>query len=483
MGGDRKRGAMSDETDDDRPAVGVRPWVLLGCGVAALSGTAVLGADPDLSAAGQRALFILLFAILLWVTEAIPAFAVGLVVIGLNLSLLGAPHGVMDPATGSWEKFVGVLGHPLIWLFFGGFLLAAGMEKCGLDRRLAFSLLSHAGTGYRPVLFVMMLATFLLSMFMSNTATTAMMLAVMAPMLRDLPKDSSVARGLLLGIAAGANLGGLGTLIGTPPNAIAAAALTKLVPPHEISFLGWIVLGAPPAFVMLGLAWALLVWLFPAHGTRLLLRQDALLTNELSHSRSALWVVSACLVVTIGLWLTSQWHGLPTAAVAFVPIVVLTASGVLSAKDIRSQPFDVLFLMAGGLALGQAVTITGLSDWMIHQLPVDSVGPVGLVVLMAAVTVVLCNFMSHTAGANILVPLGVSLATGSEVLMAMGVAFGASSAMCLPVATPPNAMVFSTGRLRASDLLPVGLFVGVMMPGLGLAWVIFCLKTFPQLAQ
>jgi len=189
-----------------------------------------------------------------------------------------------------------------------------------------------------------------------------------------------------------------------------------------------------------------------------------------------LMVVSGALLATIGLWLTSSWHGIPTAAVSFLPIVLLTSTGVLAAKDIRGLNYDVLFLMAGGLALGNVVTSTGLSDWIVAKLPVEMFGPVGLAFLMAYVTVMLSNFMSNTAAANILIPLVVTMAAGFEATVAIAVALGASSAMCLPVATPPNAMVFATGRLTTWDLVRVGLVVGLITPLLGLAWLAVCLK-------
>ena len=149
---------------------------------------------------------------------------------------------------------------------------------------------------------------------------------------------------------------------------------------------------------------------------------------------------------------------------------------MLSAKDIRGLNYDVLFLMAGGLALGNVVTSTGLSDWIVAKLPVEFLGPVGLAFVMAYVTVILSNFMSNTAAANILIPLVVTMAAGFEATVAIAVALGASSAMCLPVATPPNAMVFATGRLQTWDLVRVGLVVGLIAPAIGLAWLAICLK-------
>ena len=449
-----------------------RPLAFVLCLITAIAVEAWFRPDLSLSPAALSALFILVLAVLLWVTEVVPAFAVGILVIALNVALLGRPA----QSDSDWEQHVRVIGHPLIWLFFGGFVLAAGMERCGLDRRLALGLLRRAGGRYQNVLLVTMVATFVLSMFMSNTATTAMMLAVLAPVLHQFGTDSNAGKGLPLGIAVAANLGGMGSLIGTPPNAIAVAALAKLDPPQVITFLDWLIVGFPPAMAAMLLIWALLLWIYPEPGREIRLSDSAAGNSSPASSRWQLMVVSGALLATIGLWLTSSWHGIPTAAVSFLPIVLLTSTGVLAAKDIRGLNYDVLFLMAGGLALGNVVTSTGLSDWIVAKLPVEMFGPVGLAFLMAYVTVMLSNFMSNTAAANILIPLVVTMAAGFEATVAIAVALGASSAMCLPVATPPNAMVFATGRLTTWDLVRVGLVVGLITPLLGLAWLAVCLK-------
>ena len=449
-----------------------RPLAFLLCLIAAISIAAWFRPDLTLPPAALRALFILALAVLLWVTEVVPAFAVGILVIALNVALLGRPA----QSDSDWEQYVGVIGHPLVWLFFGGFVLAAAMERCGLDRRLALGLLSRVGGRYGNVLLGTMIATFALSMFMSNTATTAMMLAVLAPVLHQCGAGSGAGKGLPLGIAVAANLGGMGSLIGTPPNAIAVAALAKLDPPQIITFLDWMIVGFPPAMAAMLLIWGLLLWMYPDPGREIRLDDPDGDDEKVEPVTWQFLVVSGSLLATVGLWLTSSWHGIPTAAVSFLPIVLLTSTGVLSAKDIRGLNYDVLFLMAGGLALGNVVTSTGLSDWIVAKLPVEFLGPVALAFVMAYVTVTLSNFMSNTAAANVLIPLVVTMAAGFEATLAIAVALGASSAMCLPVATPPNAMVFATGRLQTWDLFRVGLVVGLIAPAVRLLWLAVCFK-------
>ncbi|MEM6916678.1 MAG: SLC13 family permease, partial [Verrucomicrobiota bacterium] len=185
----------------------------------------------DLEPAAQWTLAIVLFCGLLWMTEAIPAFAVALLAIGLQIVILGKPGGVMNPEGDpkAWEKFVEPWASPSMWLFFGGFILAKAAARTGLDRSLAGNLLRLAGSRPERVLLVAMATTFVFSMFLSNTATAAMMIAILGPMLGSL-KIPEASRAMILGVAFSANLGGMGTIIGTPPNAIAAGLLGDVYP-------------------------------------------------------------------------------------------------------------------------------------------------------------------------------------------------------------------------------------------------------------
>jgi sodium-dependent dicarboxylate transporter 2/3/5 len=168
--------------------------------------------------------------------------------------------------------------------------------------------------------------------------------------------------------------------------------------------------------------------------------------------------------------------------VSFLPIVLLTATGILKVNDIRGLPYDVLFLIAGGLALGQMVTGTGLADWLVQWLPFEGVGIFGLGLGMAFACAILSTFMSNTAAANILIPIGVTLAAGAEAHVAVPIALGASAAMCLPIATPPNALVFATGQIRTLDFLRMGLFVGILVPLIGTAWAALMLNLVLKIA-
>lgn len=429
--------------------------------------------SAELTVQGRRALFVLVLATLLWVSETIPAFAVGILVIALQVLLLG------DPTSGdAWERHVLVLGHPLIWLFFGGLVLAAGMSQTGVDRWLASRALSRFAERPRSLIVAVAGITFVLSMIMSNTATAAMMLALIAPIVSERDRSDPFASSLMLAVPVGANLGGMGSLVGTPPNAIAAGMLADQAG-VDISFARWFTIGLPPALLLEALLLGVL--LLRLRGVKL--TGGVRLGGEAREAaaRAANWqvlVVSATLLLTLGLWLTQDLHGLPTPVVAVVPVVLLTATGILDVTGFRRLSWDVLFLLAGGLALGQAVHETGLAAWLVAFFHLQALPPLAFAMTAGLFAVVLSNVMSNTAAANVLVPLVLSAAAagslstaGSGAVPAISVALCASAAMALPVATPPNALAYATGRLASREFLVLGLVTGIATPPLAALWV------------
>lgn len=431
--------------------------------------TAVLVPESELlDPAARRALFILIFAALLWMSDAMPAFSVGILVIALKLLLLGKAGGVYATTTRDWEDFVAVLGHPLVWLFFGGFVLAAGMAATGIDRWLANRILKKFGGSSGQLLTGLMLATFGLSMIMSNTATTAMMLAILAPLLVN-KKGTTTAKALVLGIAVAANLGGMGSLIGTPPNAIAVGTLIETPNGPEIGFLDWMIVGLPPALTLLAISWIIIRLTYKLDDSPLVLPDMEV--RDIVIPRWQTLTVVATLAVTVGLWLTSELHRAPTAVISFIPIVMFTTTGILTTQRIRGLPYDVLFMLAGGLALGQVVADTGLSLWIAGLLPAGDIAPVLIVLLFAYLTVVLSNFMSNTAAATVLIPISITVAKSFPGVIAITVALAASAAMLLPVATPPNAMAFASGHLETRDFVRLGAVIGLLAPAAVIGWL------------
>ena len=434
---------------------------------------AFIPAYSGLAPAAMWTLFILIFAAGLWMTEAIPAFSVAILVIGLEILILGRPGGVYATSAKDWQMFVAPWSSPIMWLFMGGFVLGQAAQTTGLDRMMARFVLKWFGSRPGNVLLGAMGLTFVFSMFMSNTATTAMMMSVMAPVIAGIDKKDPFVKALLLGVPFAANVGGMGTIIGSPPNAIAAGLLQES---HAISFLEWMRLGLPPAIVLFFIAWVYLRIAHPSNSETLDLR--GLEWETRTGSLLPMWkriLVFPVFMITVLLWMTGSIHGMPTAVVSFIPITVFAVTGILNVAEIRRLQWDVLMLMAGGLSLGVAIQKSGLADWVLSLLPFDSMGLLAIAFMLAYVTTILSNFMSNTAATNILAPLGVAVAVGFEPIVVIPLALGASAAMCLPISTPPNAIAFATGDLKSTDFLRGGILMGLLGPAVGALWVYWML--------
>lgn len=447
----------------------VRTWQPLLGGLASVSAAAALAYFPQyagLSEAGRWALFIAALAALLWITEAIPTFAVALLVIGLEIAILGRPGGPFATTPDDWKMFIEPWGSPLIWLFFGGFVLARGIRNSHLDRWLALRVLQRFGSQPRQALMGTMLVTFLFSMFASNTATAAMMCAVLAPLIAS-RKGDPFTKALLLGVAFSANIGGMATIIGTPPNAIAAGLLADVAP---IGFARWLLMGLPPALVLLAVAGLLLIRKYPSTMGPMDYASMAGPDGEEAFPTWRRLVVVLGGALTVVLWLTEPLHGISPPVVAFVPVTVFSVTGVINSEDIRSLEWDVLLLLAGGLALGVAVSRTGLASYLVGALSMQDTSAVVIAIVLASITAALSNFMSNTAAANITVPIGLSLAVGYEAQVVIPIALAASAAMCLPISTPPNAIASSSGHLVSKDFVGPGLILGALAVILAVGW-------------
>lgn len=440
------------------------------CWVLALA-IAFLPSHQGLAPDGILALFILVFCAGLWVTEAMPAFSVSLLAIALSIVFLGQD----EQGAPVWEKYIATWGSSLVWLFFGGFILAAAAKKTGLDLWMASQVLSRLGKRPALVLMGLMASTALLSMFLSNTATATMMVAMLSPMLRNKDQSTKYGKPLLLGTAMAANIGGMGTLIGTPPNAIAAGALQDF---GGVNFAQWMVYGLPPALLLLFLAWVFLLLFYVRQGA---FSVDEYLELSAFEPPSAVPKIQQGLVVvtftaTVLMWITSPWHGIPTTVVSFIPICLLTATRTLDAEDLKGISWDVLLLIAGGLSLGVAVSDTGLATWVVDQLPLGGLGPISATLCLAYLATVLSNLMSNTAATNVILPIALALLGTEQVKFVIPIALAASAAMCLPISTPPNAIVYGTNKLQTADLLKAGVFVGLVAPLVVVGWAMLVLR-------
>lgn len=347
---------------------------------------------------------------------------------------------------------------PIIILFLGGFFLADAATKFRLDINLARVLLKPFGTNPKYVLLGLMSVTALFSMFMSNTATAAMMLALLTPVLALFKPEDRGRAAFALCIPIGANVGGIGTPIGTPPNAIALKFMQENG--WNVTFGDWMMFGIPFVVIMLLIGWVILIKMFPIDQKALDLAKE--MKGKFMTTPKA-WVVYITFIVTILLWVVpKQYHGLDANSVAIIPIAVFSVTGVITAKDLRAMSWDVLWLVAGGFALGVALGETKLANDLINSIPFAEWDSLALIVGSSLICLFMATFMSHTATAALLMPIMASVAAGmvaggsmdapGAIGLLVTIAFASSLGMALPISTPPNAMAYATGHIEQKGM-------------------------------
>jgi len=379
-------------------------------------------------------------------------------------------HRSVTAGATPYSDFYNTLASPIIMLFLGGFALAAAAVKFGLDRGLTRVLLKPFGKRPAMVCLGLMLCTATLSAFMSNTATTAMMMTVVLPIVASISAGDPFRKCVALAIPVAANIGGIATPIGTPPNAVALAALKEAG--INISFSTWMVLAVPFTIALLVFAWWVLLTLFKPEAKQL----EIELAGSFDKSAKAIaaYIIFAA---TVLLWVTEKLHGISTTMIAFLPVAILPALGVLDKKDIRGFSWEVLWLVGGGISLGLSLKETGLAVWLIGLVSWNTLGALGVIVVFGIVGYLVANLISHTVAATMIMPLAITVgaalaAAGDFNLVASIVSITAiiSIAMVLPISTPPNAIAMATGIIETKDMAKVGVIVGVA----GLVLAIVC---------
>ena len=442
--------------------------------------TDIFGID-GLTIVQQRIIAIFVFATLSWITEAIPSWATSLAIITVmcltvsNNSLAffkGEENDVFGTLLKS-KEIMATFANPVIMLFLGGFILAIAATKSGLDVLLAKNLIKPFGKKSENVLLGFLLITGVFSMFVSNTATAAMMLTFLTPVFAALPASGKGRIALTLSIPVAANLGGMATPIGTPPNAIALQALNN---PDGlnlgIDFGEWMAFMFPLVIVLLLISWRIILNFFPFTQKTIELE----IKGNISHGWR-MWVVCATFILTILLWLIPRdITGIDSNTVAMVPMGIFAVTGVITGKDLQAINWSVIWMVAGGFALGLGMNGSGLADRAIESIPFHQFSPIIILMLSGLICYFLSNFISNTATGALLVPIlavvcsgmGETLnAIGGTATILIGIAIAASSAMCLPISTPPNAIAYSTGLVRQNDMLKIGLTVGIISMILG----------------
>ena len=430
----------------------------------------------------QRTIAIFCYAALMWMFEIIPAWATSVSAI-VFLLIAVSNKGLTNPDMGSlvnYKELMAAFADPVIMLFLGGFVLAIAASKVGLDVVLARVLLKPFGTNPKWVLLGFLTLISVMSMFMSNTATAAMMLAFLAPVLRTLPVDGGGRVSLAMSIPIAANIGGLGTPIGTPPNAIAIGQLASM--DINIGFAAWMVRFVPVVIIMILFAWWLLMFLFPfkAKDVKIVINSD-----EHHEMDWKFWVVTITFIATILLWMTGELTHLNSNVVALIPFAVFALTGVFTRDDFSKIDWHVLWMVAGGFAIGTALHKTGLATALVESIPFGSWSVIAVLIISGLLGWLLSNFISHSSAANLLIPILAVVGTAmSEQLGAFGgvttllvcVAASTSFAMLLPISTPPNAIACSTGLIKTNDMAKVGLILG--LTGIALAYAVLLIFPF-----
>lgn len=436
----------------------------------------------------QRIIAIFVFATLSWLTECIPSWATSLGII--TIMCLTVSDNALMPFKGEnigelmdSKHIMASFADPTIMLFLGGFILAAAATKSGLDVLLARNLIRPFGTKSENVLLGFLLITGIFSMFVSNTATAAMMLTFLTPVFAALPANGKGRIALTMSIPIAANLGGMGTPIGTPPNMIALKFLNDPAGLNMgIDFGHWMAFMFPLVIILLIISWRILLFFFPFSKKTIELEIKGSV-----HNGWRMNVVIVTFIITILLWvIPKSVTGIDSYNVAMVPIGVFAVTGVITAKDLQEINWSVIWMVAGGFALGFGMNGSGLADAALESIPFGEWSPIVILLISGLICYILSNFISNTATAALLVPILAVVCTGmgdklhalggtSTVLI--GIAIAASSAMCLPISTPPNAIAYSTGLVKQNDMLKMGLICGIVSLVLGYSVLYFIGKS------
>ena len=448
-------------------------------------GTDPVTSEPIFTLTQQRVIAIFVFTALMWILEVIPTWTtsvVAIVSILLTTSNKGLGFLITKENVGALTNYKDVMAafaDPVIMLFLGGFVLAFAATKVGLDVQLAKLMLKPFGKNPKTVLLGVLLVVGVFSMFMSNTATAAMMLTFLTPVLATLPKDGGGRISLALAIPIAANIGGMGTPIGTPPNAIALGALEEAG--YGITFIGWMLRMVPLVIVLLLIAWVLLMKMYPFKAKSIELKIEAAPTKTTPFQKYVVWVTFA---LTIILWIGEGLFKVNSNIVAMIPFAVFSATGILKARHLEHINWAVLWMVAGGFALGTALNQTGLAAKLIQIIPFSSWNALVVMLVGGLICYFLSNFISNSASANLVVPILIVVGKamqgnptfenlGGVPAMIVGIAIAASVAMCLPVSTPPNALAHSTGMITTKQMTTIGIIMGVIGLTLGYLMLIF----------
>jgi solute carrier family 13 (sodium-dependent dicarboxylate transporter), member 2/3/5 len=435
--------------------------------------------DAEFTAAVRFVSAIGLLMALLWLTEAVPMGMTALI------PLVAFPLAGVSSA----EKTAAPYANPAVFLFMGGFLVAATFERWGLHRRLAFFALSRVGTAPRRIVFAVILVTAFLSMWMSNTATTLMMTPIAVAIVGGLGKEARTAEATLLGVAYAASLGGIGTPIGTPTNLIFLGAARELFPHAQtVTFAEWMLFGVAYLIVLVPVCWLIvIVTARVPKGTALPLESLGLerpgamsraekTTLALCIATALLWIFRAD--INLGAFVVPGWANLfpkaklindATVAMLMALLAFVIPAGkdtrLLEWEEFKRIPWDVLILFGGGFALADALETSGFSKWAGARLSfVGGWPPILMIVMLCVAVTLLSEVASNVATATAMMPIAAAMATSIGVhpyFLMIPAVLAASSGFMLPVATAPNTIVYATGLIRVKAMARSGLMLDI----------------------
>lgn len=416
-----------------------------------------------LSPEGKAVLACTAWVALWWITEAV------------ELPVTSILPILIFPLSGALtiEQTTSAYGNPFIYLFLGGFVIGLAIENRNLHKRIAYNIIRVVGTGEKRVLLGMMAATAFLSMWISNTATAIMMLPIGVSVMNHFGNSQPFSKNLMLGIAYAASIGGIATLIGTPPNIILAGIVRESMG-YEISFLDWLLFGLPFSAILLLLTW---LWL-TRYRVEKTDHSPALEMSSLGKMTPAEKRVALVFTLTAFFWISRSfiWNkyipGLDDTVIAIggALLMFIIPAGeknenLINWKEAKKLPWDVLVLFGAGLAIAKGFANTDLTVWLGAQFSLLGFMPAALIVLLILAAInFLTEITSNTATASLILPLLITLGASLhlDVLpLLAGAAISSSCAFMLPVATPPNAIVFSSGKVRIGDMVRAGLFLNI----------------------
>lgn len=410
----------------------------------------------------------------LWLTEIIPlAAAAFLVPVVVVVARISSAKAVLAP-----------FAHPIIFLFLAGFLLAQAMRRTGFDRLIALAILRRASSKPAILMLTMMALTAFLSMWMSNTASVAIIIPIALAVIEKIPSaagKTGFRRALILGVAYAGAIGGVGSAIGTPANILAMTFLSEYSG-TELRFVDWFAYGVPLVLIMLPIIWVFLLISFRVRSAEVdnYISPDVYAEEwkSMGGMTRQQRIVMLVFIGTMMLWLTEGYHHISSGIVALIGALALFFAGILETEDLNRINWNALLTFGGGLAIGTILLESGFSDWIALQLiGLVTLPRILVILLITGMTLLIGAFISNTACAAMLIPLSIPLAQLLQIdprLMVAIVAISSSIDFALVIGTPPTMLAYATGYFETSEIFKRGIIldiIGALLLSLGVVWI------------